>query len=446
MNRSKEKELGIYLLFFLLALTMMFIVPFGTAPDEGMRYQICSFIYEYGTLPRGDDPRILNKIWGISYAFTPINSYIISALFMKIFSWFGMQKGNLIYVARAVSLVFSMGTAVFCVKIGKKVFRGVYRWAFVFLVLFLPEFIYISGYVNCDACAMFFCAWIIYGMIWGAEQKWNVKSCIFLGIGMGLCALSYYNAYGIILGAVIYCVVSVLVDKTIEHKFLFILQRAMIVAFSAILVSGWWFIRNFCLYDGDWLGLNTSGKCAELNAQWDYKPSNRATPNKLGYSLKYMLFDMEWLKGSKDSFVAAFGYLQYFLKEWQYSVYFIFILIGLGGNVFSFKNYLENRKNNLQLQKEKSCSKKTIGGWCMLLMCIVTISISAYYSFYNDFQAQGRYCMPMLIPFSLLVIKGVESIGEKENKNAGEMIALGVSIYMLYLAFYSVFDILAVVY
>lgn len=422
-------------IFFLLLISAMFIavlviVPFNGAPDESMRYDIAYYIYKHGELPRGDDPEIINKTWGISYGFTPINSYIFSAFLMKTFSFLGGAEENLLYVARMISVLFSIGTVIFCMRIAWKLFEGIYRWLFVILVSLLPEFIYISGYVNCDSMALFTVAWIIYALLLGKEQKWSLKNCIFLGGGIGLCLLSYYNAYGVILIAVIYSIASVLQDKEINNKGKFIFIRFMWVFLVSFAIAGWWFVRNAILYNGDILGLSASSQCGEKNAIEAYKPSNRETPYKLGYSLKYMLFDMGWIELSKNSFVAAFGYMQYFLEQWYYNLYYYIVGFGivgcLIGSVFS------------RIVKKKSVVEKeernTLFWLCMAGVCVITIGISIYYSYFNDYQPQGRYCMPMLISLALLLTKGISNIGLYFHDYIGKTCAYLICLYMFFVA------------
>ena len=102
-----RKDIFLFLLLvFSLYLTVVFVLPYNGAPDEAMRYQIPKYIYEYSSLPRGDAPEILDETWGISYAFTPINTYIFSALLMKFAGLFGGDALSLLYAARLVS-VFS---------------------------------------------------------------------------------------------------------------------------------------------------------------------------------------------------------------------------------------------------------------------------------------------------------------------------------------------------
>ena len=116
--RTVKKEYlltsGILVLLFGFYLLWAVTQPFNSAPDEYMRYQIPEFIYQHGTLPNGGDPSIRNPIWGISYAFTPILSYIISAGFMKMTSLFTTDPFALLMSARMVSILCCVGFAFFC--------------------------------------------------------------------------------------------------------------------------------------------------------------------------------------------------------------------------------------------------------------------------------------------------------------------------------------------
>ena len=89
---KKKKEINektMTLVFVLLAFVLLTVwamtQPFDSGPDEHMRYLVADYIYKYhGALPRGDDPEVRNKVWGISYAYYPIVSYMVSAVFMRI--------------------------------------------------------------------------------------------------------------------------------------------------------------------------------------------------------------------------------------------------------------------------------------------------------------------------------------------------------------------------
>lgn len=382
---------------FFLCLFWACIIPFDHSPDESMRFTICQYIYQHGSLPQGDAIEIRNPIWGFSYGFTPVLSYIIGAVFMKIANLFVGEAG-IVLAARLVSVLFSAGTAYFTIRIAQRIWPEPYAKILVIAVIFLPEFIFISSYVNNDALGVFTVAWTIFNMLDAKDKKWDFKSCCRLGISIGVCLLSYYNCYGVILIAVFYSVLMVFQDQTINSKCKFISIRILWVVFFVILVAGWWFIRNFILYNGDFLGFHASRACSELYALDGYKPSQRDTPHNMGQSLKQMFFDRQWLYYSSRSYIAGFDYLKLWLPNhmyiWMGGVYGI----GLIGNFIKSK------------QEIFKSSGKRIFTLCMVIMCLVTAGLSIYYSFFIDFQAQGRYCLPMCIPLGILVIWGWQKI------------------------------------
>lgn len=54
-------------------------------------------------------------------------------------------------------------------------------------------------YVNTDSLALLAAAMILYAWASYLREDWTWKNCILLAVGMAVCALSYYNAYGWIL-------------------------------------------------------------------------------------------------------------------------------------------------------------------------------------------------------------------------------------------------------
>jgi len=93
-NIKKEKllKISIIILAFLIYFIWSLSQPYKTAPDEGMKFDICKYIAQENLLPYGGDEAIRDEIWGISYGFTPILSYIISAIFIKIVMIFTRRR------------------------------------------------------------------------------------------------------------------------------------------------------------------------------------------------------------------------------------------------------------------------------------------------------------------------------------------------------------------
>ena len=80
---SEQKCELIFLVMIALFLFMWaFVQPFNFSPDEAMRYKVVDYIFRHNALPHGGDPEVLDASWGISYAFYPMLSYMVSYVFM----------------------------------------------------------------------------------------------------------------------------------------------------------------------------------------------------------------------------------------------------------------------------------------------------------------------------------------------------------------------------
>ncbi len=273
---------------FFFYLTWMLIIPYNEAPDERMRYVIARYIFRHGTLPVGNESEIMNLVWGQSYAYQPILSYQIASLVMGIASAFGMASEKLFYAARFTNVVIATGTVAVALAIGKECFKGEVRFLFAGLIGLWPMVAFIGAYVNNDALAFFSAILIFYSWIVGRRRQWDLKACVLLAVGLSLCFLSYYNAYGFI-----FCSAFLYAGDYFLHRKEWSLQRFLgygvtIVGICALL-AGWWFVRSAILHDGDFLGLTACNNLAEATAQWAYKPSQHITPQNAGYSFYDML-------------------------------------------------------------------------------------------------------------------------------------------------------------
>ncbi|MEG0309316.1 MAG: DUF2142 domain-containing protein [Eubacterium sp.] len=416
---------------FCFYLAWALFIPYGQGPDEDMRYDVAHFIYKYNRLPFGDEPEIVNPIWGISYAHTPIFAYQISAVFMEIAALFGTPEGSLFLAARVANVCIATGTAVFVILISHKCFVGINRFVFATLVCFLPQFVFISSYVNNDTLAMFSTAIIFYAWILGLEKHWNLKSVLLLSVGLSFCFLSYYNAYGFILCSVILYVGDYLINRKEWSFQKFIKFGLLIVAICAVL-AGWWFIRNGIIHDGDIIGMKTSAELAEKLAKPKYKPSLHVTPQGSGYSVLGMIFgsfqDTQWIFQTGMSFIGCFGSVNIPMGIKAYIL--IGSVFGIGSIGFIVEFCKETRK---KINKRGYL-------WCsvLILAMIIPVILSIYYSYTSDYQPQGRYVMPLLIPLIYCLTRGIGWI-EKwlTRKNIKYPLGLGIIFVNSLIAVYS---------
>lgn len=417
MKKIKIKEkyfkIAFIILAFVLALTWAIIQPNNDGPDEAMKMDICKYIAKHGSLPHGGDPEVRQPMWGISYGFTPILSYIFAGIFIKIAKVF-TQDIHIIYIAgRLVSVICYTLMCMVNIKIAEKLFKNIYyKWSFIILSCMLPQLIFLGSYINNDSLALFSISIIIYSWIIGLEKKWNIRSCIILSIGLALCALSYYNAYGYILTSAILFIASYFIYKTennkIDIKNMF--KKGFLIVGITFLLCGWWFIRSAIIYNGDFLGLRTTEEYAQKYAIEELKPSNRDTDQNSNRSLKYMLVNRQWIRSTVKSFIAMFGPMRFQMGTKFYMLYLTIFTVGILGyiaNFYKFKHIKDMKEN-----KNKGLLEIIFG-----INIIIPIILSIYYSYCSDFQPQGRYIMPIVMPFMYFVVSGLENIIEKFIKN-----------------------------
>lgn len=406
-----ERILEILFLFFLFVFYLMWarVQPLGAAPDEQMRYQIAQFIYEHGTLPVGDDPEIVNAVWGVSYAFFPILDYMIAAVFMKLVSFVTTAPFALLMAARLVNVLFGVGTAWFSLRMGKRLFSRHNAWLFASFIALLPGCLFVFTYVNNDALAIFSSAVIVYSWVRCLDEGWTYKNCIILGIGVTLCTLSYYNAYGFILVSIVFFGVTLFLEAKKAGSMSIFIKKGFLVCAIVLAGSLWWFIRNAILYDGDFLARQASTNCAEKYALDGYKPSNKSTPKMAGYSYLDMLSkgfpktrNASWTQQVTSSFVGRFGQMDVFMPDWLITLYQDVIKVGF---VLIFLHPVKT----FALKLKGAWSKKAFFHWCMMAALIIPNILNFYYSFYCDFQPQGRYSLPMMIPLAYFIVMGFEN-------------------------------------
>lgn len=438
LTKERTMEIIFVMVVFSVLFYLTVVTPFNASPDEYMRYDIVDFIIRRGTLPDGRDPEIRSELWGISYAFHPITSYIVGAFFARITMFFTESKHAIIVASRFVNVLLGTGTAWFALKAGKKAFNKEAGWLFASLVAFLPGAMFVHTYINMDSIAVFSAAWIVYCWVIACEEGWHTKLCVQLAVALSVCALSYYNAYGYLLCSALFFAGMMLKcqEKQWEWKPMF--KKGFLILGLVALLAGWWFIRCGILYDGDFLGMSTSSQYAELYAIDELKPSNIYTPQKQGMSVPGMMFFVptdwshNWIITVSYSFIGTFGYMDIFMPERWSQLYVLCFFGGIVGCCVGFtRNFsiniasvseekIEDEEGVTQIIKIRKNKKWNARNWmhaCMVLVGVITFSLLVYYSYCSDFQAQGRYIMPAVVPFMYFITLGYDCLLTKLVKN-----------------------------
>ena len=144
--KDESVQAGVLILAaFLLLTAWAFMQPLGAGPDEKMRYMVAQYLHEHpGKLPLGDEPTIRDATWGISYAYYPILSYMVSAVFMGIAGLFHASADGLLHAARMADVLFVTGAVYFVVKASGKLFPKEGRWLFAVLAGFMPQALFLG--------------------------------------------------------------------------------------------------------------------------------------------------------------------------------------------------------------------------------------------------------------------------------------------------------------
>lgn len=379
------------------------IIPFNQAPDELHRYDIADFIFKYHTLPIAGDDRLYYGVHGITYAVFPYLPYIIGAVFMIIFDNI-FDINNMYLVHRLVSVISGTLSVCLVYKIceGMNFEKKFSRFVSCFFAV-IPGYSFVNSYVNQDSFSICVNLLIIYIWLKCLKSNWSSKYIALLGVGLSVCLLTYMNGY-VIIPATMLLLLRTYFRFTRKEFF----KKIALLVIPIIIISGWWFIRNYVLYDGDFIGMRQSNMLSEQLGIDELKPSNRQTMVKQGVSLTEMVFEYHWLSSTYKSFWGTFGYMDKWMDEKYYTAISVIHFISLIGCFFIIARILRKI-----LKKEKSIVDFLRDSTLHLLLLVIiflSVALSLYYSYFSDFQPQGRYIYPALFPIILYFCLGLKEI------------------------------------
>lgn len=397
-----------FVIYIIFGLSLLFRQPFGDPPDEFNRYLIPRYIAEHGTLPNGFEESIRIPAYGFSYAFQPILPYMVQGYSMRLAGCFVQDADFLFYTARMVDYVFGLIMAVFLLLLSKRWFRNrALQWLFCFLAMFIPQSLFLHTYVNTDSCCMMSIVIMLYGLTCCLQDHFRYRSCLIMSLGIILCALSYYNAYGFILSCMLLFTAHYLSlqGRRLRLDWNPFLKKGLFISALVLLGIGWWFIRSYILYDGDFLGLRTRNLCSELYGNEDMKADVRITYRSMGYTVPSMLFRSDFLVLSLNSFICMYGPMIVTTALWIYRFYKFLFLAGLLGSILPSPRP-DRKPKGIDFSGRTALNRFFHVN--MVFCMLVPFVLSIIYSYSIDYQPQGRYLMPVLIPLCYYCVRGVE--------------------------------------
>lgn len=403
----------------LASLLWILIIPYNGANDEYLHYGVARFIADENRLPvyNKDDymkswceeirtsqmhKMITTSVCQSSYSIFPMPSYVISALFIKFidtdvpYRYIFARLPNILYFITFLLLTWATLKKVF-------VFENTRKIAFISIVL-IPQIIFINAYVNSDGFSLMIGTFVVYMWFKIFNEGLMWKNIILGSIALGFLASTKYNYFILFPGTAIFILSS---SKQLGWK------KIITFSFAALLgvaiLSGWWYARNYFLY-GDALGFSTVKKTFEILAP------NQSALADLGYNSFATLFGTNWSEWSFKSFFAVFGWTSITLPNIFYGAIFLFVALSFFGWLF----HCVEIKNI----SKKILFKKSPLYLAFFFTITASIWLSLWTSVYNDFQPQGRYLFPAVIPIMIVIIKGIQRFNKMIN--GGEKILIGL--------------------
>jgi len=365
------------------------MIPYDEAPDESAHFHYSvEFIVLHHRLPvAGVDDRESIQLSehtvggrGDTDIVYPQLNYFLSALtgvlFQRAAGW-ELYRG-----ARIASLLWGLVFLNFLFLCCHDVLRDALHAAMLtFAVAFIPQILFLSSYVNSDIHSLALSAAFSYFALRTFERPsrrhiwaWAVATGLF-------CSAKYnYVVYGVVF-------LAVLIVGYRQKRFTVQVCRRILAtsAGMALLLSGFWYLRNYRLY-GDPFGLSTlrailvqTGALVTVD-----HPLTRQMFRSVAPSFAFGVF---------ESFFAEFGRMALSLSNAEYAMLSLTITLTLGSLVLEI---VELRDRHVL---------RVFTGF--LGFFLINLFLLLWFSFHWDYQPQGRYLFPVLMPFSVLMAYAV---------------------------------------
>lgn len=377
-------------------------VPPLSPPDETARMLVPNYICENGKLPTGFEQEVIILPYGFSYALYNAFPHIVQGYAMRLASAID-SSCNTVIVARMVDVLAGLFMSLVVYLLARRMFekRGI-RYLFCCLVTFLPQALFIHTYVNNDSMAMLSTAMITYGFLWAYKDGFNIRNSLWISFGVSLCALSYYNCYGYILCGIILfiCYFIKKKGKKICLDFKAMWPYMLLIGLTCLVCAGWWFVRSYIVLDGDFLGLKTRVWMTDMYGADILSSAN--TYQGRGISIFEMLKENSFFTCLYQSFVGVFGSLSIVASPITYQLYKLFFAIGFLAIVYAVV---------VVIRRKMVTAKAAVLYGNLVLCIIIPFVLLVRYAYTIDYQAQGRYVLPSLVPLMYIICKSFDVFG-----------------------------------
>ncbi|MGB9706535.1 MAG: hypothetical protein ACPLXP_00460 [Microgenomates group bacterium] len=396
------------------------ILPFNMAPDECLHFKTAKFFQEEKRLPVAGKDSITvvreKDCQGTTYIETPFLNYMISAVFINFKNFARIERDYL--AARMSSVVFGVMFAVILYLFLKKLWgkNKFLIYSTLISIIFIPQVTYIFAYINQESYSLtssaflLLCSLIFYRL--SENQLKNKIYYFLLGLSFAIHLFSKTNFWVLFLILVVVLFVKFLKIRKIYF------YNLLITLMIPVVLSGWFFVRNWLIYK-DFLGVKTYQEITRQNFV-------SRTYAQAGWTFYDVLFKSKWLEETLSSFYGRFGYMTIEIDPFTQWIFRGFLFLGIVGLI---NRLTEKRRIDF-------CLGNNLFYLLFSILVPINVGLSLWNSLYFDFQNQGRYLFPVLVPLMILVNRGIFNLfKEKESQKTVAIAIITGSILLNFWSF-----------
>ena len=395
MNLSTQsKTLAILIVcYFAVRLPWLFMVPMSEAPDEFSHFWVLNFMSSHLALP--DSTQVADGGASAVYGSLPQIGYLPHVFFALLLSPF--KAIDISLSSRLGSLFAGLVTMLAAVYFANFLFKDkLCRLALPLLIIFHPQLILVHAYANNDSSTMALTSLALLLVCEILRKGPGPKLNLLLGSTLGFAALTKYSGFAIFPAVALGLFLSFHLFKAGLKKSLLCLAT---VGGTTLVLSAWWFLRNYQMYAGDLLGTKTMFRTWALtyNRSLDF----HMTPWQV-------VKQHRWWRTILFSYWGLFGYMNKYMWKWVYYTYMVFQALSLA---LLFKDFPKLKSIYKAAQEQGDLAK--LYTWAVFAaLILVNLSAMVYASTVNLGGPQGRYLFPSEIAIIAFLVAGLSRAGK----------------------------------
>jgi len=389
MKNGKELII-IILLAIAVRIPWLVMIPQTEAPDENMHRWVVDYIDSNCRLP--DRQAMDNGGLLSAYSSVPPFGYLPHIILLKLFPA-KLPASFSLYLTRLGSLFMSLIVISAAWWTGRHLFKESHLAALAvpFLVVFHPQFVFVSSYTNNDMTTAALSSLIIANLVLALDSGLSVAQILALSIFVSWLILSKYSGLHLLPISGLFLFISAYLHKQQLKK---LLRYGLTFLFVIAIFTGWWFIRNYIQFDGDITGVTT------MNHLWKLVYHTYSGPP---LSIQAVIFSTFFWRTLFFSFWGWFGYMTHSLPRTIYYIYLFFLVLG---SVLGINYWRLNPNTNILSARTAT--------WLLFAICIISnLFMCAYCCCSQVSGPQGRYMFPSEIAIMSVLTAGLHSANKQ---------------------------------